>query len=273
MAARMSEKIGQPVIVENIGGAGGSIAVGRLARASPDGYTIDIGQWDTHVLNGIIYNINYDLQADFTTIGLITLNPVLLVGRKTFPADDLKTLVAWMKAHPGEVKFGNGSAATQLGGILLEKSAGAKMLFVPYRGAGPAMTDLMAGRIDLLVVQAAGGMPQVRAGTIKVLANLSPRRSAAIPGVPNADEAGLPGLYMSSWFGLFAPKGTPKAAIAKINAAMTQALAESDTRKKLIDLGLDIASPEQQTPEGFAAFYKAEVEKWWPIARAAGIKA
>ena len=273
MAARMAEKLGQPVIVENIGGAGGSIGVGRLAHAAPDGYTIDIGQWDTHVLNGIVYNLNYDLRTDFTRIGLVSLNPVLLVARKAFPADDLKALVAWMKAHPGEARFGNGSAATRLGGFLLENLSGAKMLFVPYRGAGPAMTDLIAGQIDLLVVQAAGGMPQVRAGTIKALANLSAHRSEAIPSVPSSDESGLPGLYMASWFGLFAPKGAPKDAVAKINAAMVQTLAEPDVRKKIIDLGLDIAPAEQQTPDGFAAFYKAEIAKWWPIVKAAGITA
>jgi tripartite-type tricarboxylate transporter receptor subunit TctC len=273
LAARMSEKLGQPVIVENVGGAGGSIGVGRLARAAADGYTIDIGQWDTHVLNGVVYNLNYDLQKDFTPIGLASINPVLLVARKAFPADDLKSLVAWMKAHPGEARFGNGSAATRLGGYLLEKLGNAKMLFVPYRGAGPAMTDLMAGQIDLLVVQAAGGMPQVRAGTIKALANLSAHRSEAIPAIPSADESGLSGLYLSSWFGLFAPKGAPSDAVAKINIAMVQTLAEPGVRQKIIGLGLDVAASEQQTPAGFAAFYQAELAKWWPIVRASGIKA
>lgn len=273
LAARMSEKLRQPVVVENVGGAGGSIGVGRLAHAAADGYTIDIGQWDTHVLNGVVYNLNYDLQKDFTPIGLVSLNPVLLVARKAFPADDLKGLVAWMKAHPGEVRFGNGSAATRLGGFLLEKLGGAKMLFVPYRGAGPAMTDLIAGQIDLLVVQAAGGMPQVRAGTIKAIANLSAHRSEAIPSVPSADESGLPGLYLSSWFGLFAPKGTPRDAVARISASMAQALAEPDVRKKIVGLGLDVAPVAQQTPDGFAAFYEAELAKWWPIVKASGIKA
>ena len=272
LAARMAEKLGQPIIVENVSGAGGSIGVGRLARSKPDGYAIDIGQWDTHVLNGIIYKLNYDLQTEFAPIGLVSLNPVLLVARKAFPADDLKSLVTWMKAHPGETKLASVSATSRLGGFLLEKLTEEKLLYVPYRGSAPAMIDLLSGQVDLLIVQAAGAISQVRAGTIKALANLSPHRSEAIPDIPSSDELGLPKLYMSSWFGLFAPKGTPKEIIAKLNAAMVQALAEPAVRKKLTDLGLDIAPPEQQTAEGLAAFHKAEIEKWWPIAKAADIK-
>jgi len=273
LAARMAEQLGQPVIVENVGGAGGSIGVGRLAHAAPDGYTIDIGQWDTHVLNGVIYNLNYDLQTDFAPIGLITLNPELLLARNTFAGDDLKSVSAWIKAHPGEAKFASPGAAAQLVGLSLEKLTDTKVLFIPYRGGAPAMTDLMSGQVDFSVVQASGAMPQVRAGTIKAVAILSPHRSAAIPDIPTSDECGLPGIYMSSWFGLFAPRGTPANVIAKLNGAMVQALAEPAVRKKLTDLGLDIASPEQQTPEGLAAFHKVEIEKWWPIIKVAGIRA
>jgi tripartite-type tricarboxylate transporter receptor subunit TctC len=272
LAARMADKLGQPMVVENVGGAGGSIAVGRLSRALPDGYTIDIGQWDTHVLNGAIRSLNYDLQTDFVPIGLATLNPLLLVARKDFPADDLKSTAAWMKAHPKELKFAVPSASAQLAAISLQNLAGADVLTVPYRGAGPAMTDLMSGQVDLLSVQASGAMPQVRAATIKALANLSSRRSDAVPDVPTSDESGLPGLYMSGWFGLFAPKGTPADIIAKLNGAMVQSLADPDVRKRLTDLGLDIVPPEQQTPAAFAAFHKAEIEKWWPIIKAAGIQ-
>jgi tripartite-type tricarboxylate transporter receptor subunit TctC len=273
LAARMADKLGQPMVVENVGGAGGSIAVARLARAKPDGYTIDMGQWDTHVLNGAIRTLGYDLLTDFVPIGLATLNPLLLVARETFPADDLKATAAWMKAHPKELKFAVPSASAQLAAISLQNLAGAEVLLVPYRGAGPAITDLISGQVDVLSVQASGGMPQVRAGTIKALANLSPRRSAAVPDVPTSDESGLPGLYMSGWFGLFAPKGTPADLVAKLNAAMVASLADRDVREKLTGLGLDIATPEQQTPAAFAAFHKAEIEKWWPIIKAAGIKA
>jgi tripartite-type tricarboxylate transporter receptor subunit TctC len=271
IADKMGAALGQPVIVENVGGAGGSIGVGRLARATPDGYTIDIGQWDTHV-GGIIYNLNYDLQVDFAPIGLVSLNPLLMVAKKTLPADDLKTLVAWMKAHPGDAKFVNQNASAQLTGLLLQQLTGTQVLFVPYRGAGPAMTDLISGQVDLLVVQAAVSLPQVRAGTIKALANLSPQRSASMPDIPTSDESGVPGLHVPGWFGLFAPKGTPPDVIAKLNGAMVAALADPDVRARFTQLGLDVAPREQQTPEALAAFQKADIDKWWPIIKAAGIR-
>ena len=272
MADRMKSTLGQSVIIENVGGAGGSIAVGRLARAAPDGYTIDIGQWDTHV-GSIIYNINFDLQTDFTPIGLLSINPQLMLARKAMPADDLKGLVAWMKANPGAAKFVNQNAAAQVTGILMEKQTGTKVNYIPYRGAGPAMTDLISGQVDLLVVQAAVSLPQLRAGTIKSIVNLSPKRSPSLPDIPTSDESGAPGLYMSGWFGFFAPKNTPKDAVAKLNAAMVAALADPVVKARFADLGLDIASREQPTPEGLAAFNKAEIEKWWPIIKAANIRA
>jgi tripartite-type tricarboxylate transporter receptor subunit TctC len=272
MAERMRPVLGQPLIIENVGGAGGSIAVGRLARAAPDGYTIDIGQWDTHV-GSIIYPLTYDLQKDFEPIGLMSINPQLMVGKKALPADDLRALVAWMKANPGKATFVNQNAAAHVTGILFQQATGTAVQFIPYRGAGPAMQDLIAGQVDLLVVQAAAALPQVRAGTIKALANLSPRRSAAVPDIPTSDEGGVPGLYASGWFGFFAPKGTPNDIIARLNGAMVQALADPGVRARFTELGLDVASREQQTPEGLAAFHKAEIEKWWPIIKAAGVKA
>ncbi|MGB6566808.1 MAG: tripartite tricarboxylate transporter substrate-binding protein [Xanthobacteraceae bacterium] len=271
MADKMGAALGQPVIVENMGGAGGSIAVGRLARATPDGYTIDIGQWDTHV-GSIIYKINYDLQTDFAPIGLISINPQLLLAPQAFPANDMKTLVAWMKAHPGDAKFVNQNATAQVGGLLLQKLTDTKMLFIPYRGAGPAMTDLIGGQVDLLLVQGAVALPQVRAGTIKALVNLAPQRSPSMPDIPSADEAGVPGFYMQGWFGFFAPKGTPPEAIAKLNGAMVTALSDPALRAKFANFGLDVASREQQTPQGLAAFHEAEIKKWWPIIKAAGIR-
>ncbi len=272
MAEKMRPLLGQPVIIENVGGAGGSIAVGRVARAAPDGYTIDIGQWDTHV-GSIIYNLNYDLQKDFEPIGLISNNPQLLVAKKNLVANRLNELVAWMKANPGEAKFVNQNAAAQVSGLLLQQLTGTKMTFIPYRGAGPAMTDLVSGQVDLLVVQGAAALPQVRGGTIKAIANLSPQRSPSMPDIPTSDETGVPGLYMSGWFGFFAPKGTPKDVIAKLNSAMTQALADPAVKARFTELGLDVASREQQTPDGLAAFHKGEIEKWWPIIRSAGVKA
>jgi tripartite-type tricarboxylate transporter receptor subunit TctC len=273
MAERMRSTLGQTVVVENVGGAGGSIGVGRVARANPDGYTIDIGQWDNHVANGVVYSLNYDLQKDFEPIGLMSINPQLLLARKGLPADDMKGLIAWMKANPGKATFANQQASAQTAAVLLQQLTGTSVLLVPYRGGGPAMQDLIAGHIDLLVIQAAAAMPQVRAGTVKAFANLSASRSPVVPDIPSADEAGVAGLYLPGWFGFFAPKGTPKEVIAKLNDAMVQALADPATRKRFSDLGLDIASREQQTPEGLAAFHRAEIEKWWPIIKAAGIKA
>jgi tripartite-type tricarboxylate transporter receptor subunit TctC len=271
MAERMRPLLGQPIIIENVGGAGGSIAVGRLARATPDGYTIDIGQWDTHV-GSIIYPLTYDLQKDFEPIGLVSVNPQLMVAKKALPADDLKGLVAWMKANPDKITFVNQNAAAQVTGILFEQATGQKVQFIPYRGAGPAMTDLVSGQVDLLVVQGAVALPQVRGGTVKAIANLSSQRSASMPDIPTSDESGVPGLYMSGWFGFFAPKGTPKDVIAKLNSAMVQALADPTVRTRFADLGLDVASREQQTPEGLAVFQKTEIEKWWPIIKATGVK-
>ena len=271
MAERMRQSPGQTVIVENAGGAGGSIGAGRVARARPDGYTIVIGQWDNYVANGVVYSLDYDIQKDFEPIGMLSINPQLILARKGL-ADDLKGLVAYMKANPGKATFVNQQASAQIVAVLLQQMTGTTVLLVPYRGGGPAMQDLIAGHIDLLMVQAAIALPQVRAGTVKGLAVLQPARSPVVPGVPSVDEAGVPGLHLPGWFGLFAPKGTPKDVIAKLNAAMVEALADPGVRAKFADMGLDIASREQQAPEGLAAFQKAEIEKWWPLIKAAGIK-
>ena len=268
---RMRIALGQTVVIENVGGAGGTIAMQRVARAAPDGYTIDIGQWDTHV-GAIIYPINFDLQKDFEPIGLMSNNPQLMIARKGFPADDLKGLVAWSKANPHGPTFVDQNAAAKLTGILMQQATGTTVQFIPYRGAGPAMQAMLAGQVDLMVVQAAVTLPQARAGTVKILANLSPERSPVVPGIPTSDESGIPKLYASGWFGLFAPKGTPREIIARINSAMVQALADPAVKTRFSDLGLDVASREQQTPEGLAAFHKAEIEKWWPIIKAANIK-
>ena len=245
MAERMRPILGQPIIIENVGGAGGSIGVGRVARAPADGYTIDIGQWDTHV-GSIIYNLNYDLQKDFEPLGLISVNPQLLVAKKTLAANNLTELVALMKKDPGKITFVNQNAAAQVSGLLLQQLTKTEVTFIPYRGAGPAMTDLISGQVDLLVVQGAIALPQVRAGTIKAIANLSPQRSASMADIPTSDETGVPGLYM---------------------------LADPTTKAKFTELGLDVASAEQQTPEGLAKFQQAEIDKWWPIIKSSGIKA
>jgi tripartite-type tricarboxylate transporter receptor subunit TctC len=271
IAEAMRLPLGQPVVIENVGGAGGSIAVGRVARAAPDGYTIDIGQWDTHV-GSIIYPLNYDLQKDFTPLGLMSVNPQLMIARKGFPADDLKGLVAYAKANPNKVTFVDQNAAAKVTGILMMKATGTDVQFIPYRGAGPAMQAMLGGQVDLMVVQAAVTLPQARAGTVKILANLSPERSSVIPTIPTSAESGVPGLYASGWFGLFGPSGMSKEVVARLNDALVKALAEPKVKERFTDLGLDIARREQQSPEGLAAFHKAEIEKWWPVIKAANIK-
>src|SRR5882762_2949057 len=264
LGERMRQPLGQTVIVENVGGAGGSIALGRVVRAAPDGYTIDIGQWDTHVGN-IIYPLSYDLQKDFEPIGLMTINPQLMIARKDFPAGDLKGLVAWMKANPGKATLVEQTAAAKIAGIQMEQATGTSLTFVPFRGAGPGMQAMLGGQVDLMILQAAAVMPQARAGAIKILANLSPKRSAVIPDVPTSDESGVAGLYAAGWFGLFGPKGMRKEVVAKLNAAMMEALADPALKARFSELGLDLAPRDLQSPEGLGAFHKSETDKWWPV--------
>ena len=272
IAEAMGGSLGQPVVVENVGGANGSIALARVARSAPDGYTIDIGQWDTHV-GAIIYPISFDLQKDFTPIGLMTINPQLMIARKDFPANDLAGLVAYMKANPGKVTFVEQTAAAKLSAIQMQQATGTQVLLVPFRGAGPAMQAMLGGQVDLMVLQAAAALPQARSGNVKVLANLSPRRSPVVPNIPTSDESGIKGLYAVGWFGLFGPRGMPKEVVARLNGAMMTALAEEKVKARLADLGLEVASREQQTPAGLDAFHKSEIDKWWPVIKAANIKA
>ena len=272
LVERMRTSLGQPIVIENVGGAGGSSGVGRVARAAPDGYTLDIGQWDTHVANGATYPLAYDLMKDFEPIALISSNPFLVLARKTMPADDLKGLIVWLKANPDKATQAIPTAGSHVAGILFQKQTDTRFAFVPYRGGAPAMQDLVAGQIDMMIIQAAVALPQVRGGAIKAYAVTARSRFAAAPGVPTVDEAGLPGLYISGWFALFAPKGTPKPVIDKLNAAVVDALGNANVRARLADLGQEIPPREQQTPEALAAFHRAEVEKWWPIIKAANIK-
>jgi tripartite-type tricarboxylate transporter receptor subunit TctC len=274
MAERMRGPLGQMVIVENVTGAAGTIGVGRVARAAPDGYTISIGHWGTHVVNGAIYALQYDVLNDFEPVSLIATNPQIIVARKAMPAKDLQELVAWLKANSAKATQGTAGhgSGSHVSGVYLQSITGARFQFVPYRGAGPAMQDLVAGQIDIMIDQAANSLPQVRAGTIKAYAVTDKTRLAAAPDIPTVDEAGVPGLHISIWHALWMPKGTPKDVIARINAAVVEALADANTRRRLADLGQELPPPEQQNPQALAAFHKAEVEKWWPIIKAANIK-
>jgi tripartite-type tricarboxylate transporter receptor subunit TctC len=275
LAEGMRATLGQPVIVENVSGAGGTIGVGRLAHSAPDGYTIGIGQWGTNVANGAIYPLQYDLLRDFEPIGLIATQPLIIDSRKGIPANDLKGLLAWIKQQAGKATEGNSGigSPTQVAGILFQQLIGTPLQLVPYRSAGLSMQDLMAGQIDVLLDTPATSLAQVRAGTIKGYAITERSRIAVAPEIPTVDEAGLPGFYFTFWHALWAPKGTPKDVIAKLNAALRAALVDPATHKKLVDLAQDIFPPEQQTPQALNTFQKAEMDKWWPIIKAANIKA
>ena len=274
IAEPMRASLGRPVIIENVGGANGSIGVGRVARAAPDGYTLSFGQWGTHVANGVAYKLEYDLVRDFEPISLIANTAFIIVGRKGIPANDLNGLIAWLKANPGKATGGNAGVGSMehVSGLLFQNSSGTSFQSVPYRGTAPAMQDLVAGQIDMEIEGALVAIPQIRAGAVKAFAVTARSRLAAAPDIVTVDEAGLPGFYVSVWDGLFAPKGTPKDVIVKLNAAVSQASADANVLRRLADLGREIFPREQQTPEGLAAFQRAEIEKWWPILKAAGIK-
>jgi tripartite-type tricarboxylate transporter receptor subunit TctC len=271
----MRSSLGQPVIIENVAGASGSIGVGRVARAAADGYTIGIGQWDTHVLNGAVFSLQYDLLSDFTPVAQLPSNPQLIVARNNLPAKDLTELVAWLKANPDKASQGTagpGSAA-HISGAYFQSVTGTRFQFVPYRGAAPAMKDLMGGQIDLMFDQVANSLPQVRGGKIKAYAVTAKARLAEAPDIPTVEEAGLPGFYISIWRGFWAPRGTPAEAVGKLSAAVMDALANPAIRQRLAELGQDIPPRAEQTPDALGKLHKAEIDKWWPIVKSAGIKA
>jgi tripartite-type tricarboxylate transporter receptor subunit TctC len=274
LAERMRVALGQAVIIENVSGANGTIGVGRVARAAPDGYTISIGHWSTHVVNGAIYQLQYDLLNDFEPISLIASNSYLIVAKNLVPANDLKGFIAWLKANPDKASEGTAGAGSpqHVGGVFFQNATGTRFQFVPYRGAAPAMQDLLAGQIDMIIDDPTNSLPHVCAGRIKAFAVTAKTRMAAAPDVPTVDEAGLPGFYFSRWHALWVPKATPKNIVGKLNAAITDALADPAMRTRLADLGQEIFPRDQQTPEALGALQKAEIEKWWPIIKAAGIK-
>ena len=274
IAEPMREALGQPVVIENVPGAGGNLGVGRVARSEPDGYTVGIGQWSTHVVNPVTYALPYNVQTDFEPIALLTTTPQLIIARKDFPAKDLKEAIAWLKANPDKATAATVGAAggAQVSAVYFQKETGTTFRFVPYRGGGPAVQDMAAGQVDLMFDQAANALGPVRAGSVKAYAVMSKTRWQALPDVPSIDEAGASGLYVAYWHALWAPKGTPKDVIAKLNAAVVEALADPNVKQRLNELGHEIPPREQQTPEALAAYHKAELDKWWPIIKAANIK-
>jgi tripartite-type tricarboxylate transporter receptor subunit TctC len=275
VAERMRASLGQIVIIENVTGATGSLGVGRLARAAPDGYTLDIGQWATHVTNGAIYALPYDLLRDFEPIALLASQPYLIVGKKALSVSDLTGLIAWLKANPDKASQGTSGVGggPHITGVFFQNATGTRFQFVPYRGGtAPAMQDLVAGQIDLMFDSPITALPQVRAGAIKAYAVTAKSRLAGAPDIPTTEEAGLPGFHAANWYALFARAGTPKEVIARLNAAVVDALANPVVRQRFADMGTEIPPREQQTPEALGAFQKAEIEKWWPIIKAANIR-
>jgi tripartite-type tricarboxylate transporter receptor subunit TctC len=274
LGERLRAILGQPVIIENVGGAAGSIGVGRAVRSAADGYNLSIGTSTTHVLTGGLYKLQFDLLTDLDPIILIGSEPLLIVGKQSLPADDLSGLIAWLRANPDKASVGiAGVGATgHLTGISFQKATGTKFQFVPYRGNGPAMQDLLAEQIDFMIEPSSNFKALLGAGSVKPFAVTGRTRLPSSPDIPTADEAGLPGFFASLWYGLWVPKGTPKNIIAKLNATMVQVLADASVKQRLGELGIEITPLAQQSPEALLAFQKAEAERWWPIIKAANLK-
>ncbi len=273
LAERMKTTLGQAVLVENVTGAGGSIGVGRAVHSAPDGYTISFGHLGTHVANGAVYKLNYDLVADLEPVVLLPSNPMIVVSKNAVPASSLKELLAWLKSRPLPATAGTAGAGSgsHIAGVYFESVAGIKLQYVPYRGTGPALNDLIAGQIDVIVDQTSNSINQVRAGTIRAYAISDDKRLSSAPEIPTADEAGLKGFHMTLWSGMWVPKGTPQEIVTKLNAAVVDALGDPNVKKQMENLGLEMPPQEQLTPGALGARQKAEIAKWWPIIKAANV--
>jgi tripartite-type tricarboxylate transporter receptor subunit TctC len=274
LSERMKARLGQTILIENVTGAAGSLGVGRVVRAAPDGYTISIGHLGTHVANGAIYKLGYDLMTDLEPVVLLPSNPMIIVSTNAVPAKSLKELVAWLKAKPTAPTAGTAGAGSgsHIAGLYFENVTGIKLQYVPYRGTAPALTDLVAGQIDVIIDQTSNSIAQVRAGTIRAYAVTDDKRVASASEIPTTDEAGLPGLHMTLWSGLWVPKDTPKDIVTMLNAAAVDAMNDPAVRKKFEDLGLQMPAQDQLTPEALGAWQKAEIAKWWPMIKAANVK-
>jgi tripartite-type tricarboxylate transporter receptor subunit TctC len=274
LSERMRVTLGQPIVIENVTGAGSTIGVAHAAQGAPDGYTLSLGNWTSFVGSGALYRTSYDLLKDFEPVSLLTFAPMLIVGKNALPVNDAKELIAWLKANPDTASaatVGAGSAA-HVCGLYFQDRTNTRFQFVPYRGGAPAMQDLVGGQIDLMCAEASQTLTYLRSGKMKAFAVMAKTRWPALPNVPTTDEIGAPGMYISFWHGLWVQKGTPKQVIAKLNNAVVETLADQTVRQRLTDLGQIIATADQQTPSALAAYHRAEIEKWWPIIKAANIK-
>jgi tripartite-type tricarboxylate transporter receptor subunit TctC len=274
LGERMKTSLGEAILIENVTGAGGSIGVGRAVRSPPDGYTISFGHLGTHVANGAIYKLGYDLVADLEPVVLLPSNPMVVVSKSAVPAKSLGELLAWLKARSAPAAAGTAGAGSgsHIAGLYFENVTGIKLQYVPYRGTGPTMNDLAAGQIDLIVDQTSNSINQIRAGTIRAYAVTDDKRVEQAADIPTTDEAGLPGFHMTLWSGLWVPKRTPKEIVAKLNAAAVEALNDPQVRKQLENLGLQMPPPDKLTPEALGDWQKAEIAKWWPMIKAANVK-
>jgi tripartite-type tricarboxylate transporter receptor subunit TctC len=272
--ARAQQILGQTIIIENVGGASGTIGTGRVVRADPDGYTIGIGGVNHYVVNASVYPLNYDTLKDFEPISMLSNGPMLIMSRNSIPAKNLAELLTWLKANPDNVTFGTGGLASppHISGLSLQTVTGNKFQFVPFRGSAPALQQVLGGQLDIIIDQASAALSVAKSGSVRAYAVTAKQRLTSAPDIPTVDEAGLPGFYVSIWQAVWAPKGTPKDAITKLNAAIAGALADPTVQKRLAEIGQELPTKEQTTPEGFGAFHKAEMEKWTPIIKAANIK-
>lgn len=274
LAERMSRSLGQTIVVENVTGAGGSIGVGKVVRAAPDGYTIGIGHIGTHVINGAVHNLPYDLRTDLEPVAMIATNPQIILSNTTVPAKDLKEFIAWGKAKRSPVTCATGGPGTpaHVSGVYFQAQQGVPVEVIHYRGSGPGVQDIIAAHVDMGFEQAANAIPHIRSGRLRPYAVTAKTRLAAAPEIPTVDEAGMPGFYMAIWHGIWVPKGTPAGVVARLNATVREALADPAVQKRLLDLGQEIPAPDQLSAEALRSFHKAEIDKWWPIIRQAGIK-
>ena len=274
LADRMKTTLGEAILIENTTGAGGSIAVGRVVHSPPDGYTVGFGHLGTHVANGAIYKLGYDLVTDLEPVVLLPSNPMIIVSKNAVPAKSLNELLAWLKSRPQPANAGTAGAGSgsHIAGLAFEAASGIKLQFVPYRGTAPAMNDLVAGQIDLIVDQLSNSINQVRAGTIRGYAVTDDKRAEQAPDIPTTDEAGLPGFHMTLWSGLWVSKGTPREIVKKLNAAAVDAMNDPAVRKQLENLGLQMPPADRLTPQALGDWQRAEIAKWWPIIKAANVK-